>query len=325
MSNELALGIDLGGTKIYAIVTDRENHIVSEAKMSTGVGSDQSELVEDTLHLGEEALSRIGVSLNEVPHIGLAVPSSVDPATGDCFHAPNLGLKNFSLKEIFHSRLKRDIWLGNDGNLGILGEYHYGAGRGFRTLIGYYVGTGLGGGIIIDGKLHCGNSGLAGEFGHAIVREGGRRCGCGHRGCAEAYCSKIAFVKALKKEVYKRGSKTMLPPDKFNRDSRNIKSKQLAKAYAAGDPAVRKVVDKGAFMLGVAAASACAIVAPDCIILGGGVVSSMGTDLYPPFKAGFDQHLFGLDPERVAIRFSTLGDTAVAMGATFLARNKGKV
>lgn len=325
MSNGLALGIDLGGTKLYAIITDEKHNIVSEAKTATDVNAEPETIVEQIIAVGKEALSYINADIDNVENIGVAVPSPVDPVTGDAYHTTNLNINNISMKELFHRQLEREVWFGNDGNLGVVGEYHCGAAKGYKNVIGYYVGTGLGGGVIINGKLHQGNFGLAGEFGHAIIRYGGRRCGCGHRGCAEAYCSKIAFVKALRKKVYERGVKTFLPPDKFNRNSRNIKSKHLAKAYAAGDPAVCEVINKGAFMLGVAAASACALVAPECIILGGGVIEAMGKEMFPSFKAGFDEYLFGLSPSKIAVNFSVLGDAAVALGATVLARKKGDV
>lgn len=325
MMTDFALGVDLGGTKIYAIVTDSRNNVVAEAKCDTDFGSGPEKIAGDIIALGQEALRSISVELQDVPHIGVAVPTSVDPNTGDCHFAPNLGWKNFSMKDTFQKLVGREVYLGNDGNLGILGEYTCGSAQGFNTVIGYYVGTGLGGGAVIDGRVHMGNGGLAGEFGHAIIKQGGRRCGCGHRGCAEAYCSKIAFVKALKKEIFRRGLKTSLPIERFHEKSRNIKSKHLARAYQGGDPAVCSVINHGAYMLGVAAAGVCAILAPDCIILGGGVIDSLGQEMFPAFKASFDDHLFGLDPARVEVRFSTLGDAAVALGATILARRQGKV
>lgn len=321
----LALGIDLGGTKIYAIVTDREHNILSDTKINTPAGATPDEIAATIVELGKTALAPLNVSFADLEGIGVAVPASVDPATGDCLHAPNLGWKNFSLKEMLCKLFGREVHLGNDGNLGVLAEYHCGAAKGFNTTIGYYVGTGLGGGIIINGKLHCGNSGLAGEFGHAVIKQGGRRCSCGKRGCAEAYCSKVAFVKALKKMVFKRGMPTCISPEKFNKESKNIKSRQLAKAYRAGDPPVCSVINKGSYMLGVAAASAAAMIAPDCIILGGGVISALGEEMYPVFKRSFDDNLFGIDPEKIAIRFTQLGDSAVAMGATVLARLNGNV
>lgn len=323
--NEYTLGIDLGGTKIYAAVADRSYRIVADAKMNTPTGATPDELAEAIVALGRKALKDLNLTFDDLDGIGVAIPAPVDPETGDCLQATNLGIRNFSMKEKFRELTGREVYLGNDGSLGVLAEYHCGAARGFKTVIGYYVGTGLGGGIVLNGHLHTGNSGLAGEFGHAIIKYNGRPCGCGHKGCAEAYCSKTAFVKALKKKVFKEGMSTQLPPEKFNEKSKNIKSRHLAKAYRGGDEAVRSVIDKGSVMLGVAAASASAIVAPDCIILGGGVIDALGDEMFPVFKQSFADHLFGLDPAKIELRITDLGDPAVALGANVLARLRGNV
>lgn len=324
MSNSgLCLGIDLGGTKILAIITDQNNKIVAECKSATDISGGIEQIAADVVATGESALKQLQIQASELDGIGIAIPSPVDPVTGDCLMAPNLGLKNFSMKTLFSQAFGVPIYLGNDGNLGILGEHSCGAAKGFCNVIGYYVGTGLGGGMILNNRLYSGNSGLAGEFGHVTVRHGGRRCGCGHKGCAEPYCSKVAFVKGMKKEIFKHGARTTLPLDKFSSQTKNIKSKLLAKAYNSGDPTVCKVVNKGAYMLGVSAASACAVVAPECIILGGGVIEALGVEIFPIFKASFDSHLFGLDPSKIQIRITALGDHAVALGATVLARTKG--
>ena len=323
MNDGLASGIDLGGTKLYAVVTDENHKCLNELKADTTPGAPPEKIAEDILELGRKVLEPFGLTPETVPNFGLAVPSPVDPLTGDCHQATNLGWKNVSLKEIITGKLNREIYLGNDANLGLLGEYHCGAAKGFSTAAGYFIGTGLGGGIIINGKLHHGNSGLAGELGHVIVKYNGRLCGCGHRGCAEAYCSKVGFVRAIKKAVFKHGLTTSIPSDKLNEETRNIKSKHLAKAYRAGDEVVRKAIDKGAYMLGIAAAGLTATIAPDCIVLGGGVISALGDEFMPVFQAAFAENLFGLPPEKVKICQSALGDRAVAVGATLLARAKG--
>ena len=323
MKKGYALGIDLGGTKIYAVVTDPEHKVIARAKLSTDPESSPKETVSDMFEAALEALHEAGLKPEEVDVIGAAVPSPVDPETGECLHATNLGWKNVSLKELLKEKFGKLVVLGNDANLGLLAEHYCGAAKGFRSAAGYFIGTGLGGGIIIDGKLLPGKKGLAGELGHTVIKVGGRRCGCGNRGCLEAYCSKIAFVKALKRAVFKRGESTMLPEDKFNEKSRNIKSKYLARAYENEDPAVRKVIDKGLRMLGVSAASICAAVAPECIVIGGGVAEALGENLLPPFMASFKKHLFGIEPEEVEIRLSVLGDDAVAVGASLLARGIG--
>ena len=325
MAEELSLGIDLGGTKIFAIVTDSSHKLLAEAKTVTDNGADPAKVAEQILKTGEEALANLGLKIKDASHIGIAVPSSVDPATGDCHYAPNLGWRKFSMKSLFKRLFGREVYIGNDGNLGILGEYHCGAAQGFKSAVGYFVGTGLGGGIIINGKLLIGNCGLAGELGHVVIKYGGRHCGCGNRGCIEAYCSKVAFVKEIKKEVFENGRKCSLVSEKFDWSAKNIKSRFLAKAYNEPDTVVRKVVDKGFKMLGASAASICSTVAPDCIILGGGVVETMGHDVLPVFKKSFEKHLFGFDPSKIEVRLASLGDSAVAVGATILAQSKGIV
>lgn len=323
MNDGLALGIDLGGTKLYAIVTDKDHNCLNELKADTDPDATPEKIAGDILELGRKVLAPLDLTPEKVPHFGLAVPSPVDPQTGDCYHATNLNWKEASLKEIICNKTGRTIYPGNDANLGLLAEFHCGAAKGYSTVAGYFIGTGLGGGIIINGKLHYGNSGLAGELGHVIVKYNGRLCGCGHRGCAEAYCSKVGFVKAIKKAVFKRGLGTSIPADKLNEDTWNIKSKHLARAYRAGDEVVRNAIDKGAVMLGVAAAGLTAAIAPECIVLGGGVISALGEEFMPVFRTSFAEHLFGLPPEKIKLCQAELGDRAVALGATLLARQKG--
>ena len=325
MNDSLALGIDLGGSKIYAVVTDENNKILAAAKTPTDSTAAAESIIRTMVDTGAEALAKLNLSIADIPHIGVAFPSPVDPATGDCSFATNLGGRNFSAKKIFRDITGREVYLGNDGDLGTLAEFHSGAGKGADNVIGYFVGTGLGGGLVIERHLLKGNCGLAGELGHMIISKGGRRCGCGRRGCIEAYCSKIAYVKAIRKHLKKSNEQTLIPPDKFNEKTVNIKSKYLARAYADGDSVVRQVIDKGSIMLGIAAASACAVVAPECIVLGGGVVTAMGDVILPVFQKSFEAHLFGIPPSKIRIVLSSYGDDAVAVGATILARAEGKV
>ena len=317
---EYAIGIDLGGSKIYAVVTDHDHKVIASAKYSTEPSGTPETIADDMYFAAKKAADSAGIPLEKISMIGAAVPSPVDPETSECLVATNLGWENTSLQELLRQRFGITPVLGNDANLGLLAEHVCGAAKDVQSVVAYFIGTGLGGAIMIDGKLHLGLKGTAGELGHSIIRAGGRRCGCGRRGCAEAYCSKVAFVKALKKEVFRRGKTTLIPEDKFNENSVNIKSKYLARAYKSGDPIVRKVIDKGLLMLGISAAGACAAVAPQCILLGGGFTESMREELLPPFENSFRSHLFGIDPDLVKIRLSELGDDAVAVGAAILAR-----
>jgi glucokinase len=139
----------------------------------------------------------------------------------------------------------------------------------------------------------------------------------------EAYCSKAGFVKALKKEIIGK-SKDSIISTHINKETTNLKSKVLAKAYRAGDKVVCKTIRKGMKKLGAAAASTVVTVAPECIVLGGGVMEAMGEELLPTFQESFEKHLFGIDASRITVRLSELKDYAVAVGATILAKNKGK-
>ncbi|MBO5761906.1 MAG: ROK family protein [Lentisphaeria bacterium] len=324
-NGELSLGIDLGGSKIYAVVADDKNNILSRAKIPTPDDGDSRKLASSLLETGKAALEELSLTLDNVAHIGIAVPSPVDPESGDCHFATNLAVKKFSMKSLFRELTEKEIFLANDGNCGLLAEVECGSAVNYKNVVGYFIGTGLGGALYLNGKLIVGNCGLAGELGHMIIRKGGRLCGCGHKGCVEAYCSKKAYVKAIHKYMKKYDEATLLPPDKFNSKSTNIKSKYLKKAYQDGDNAVRASVDKGSEMLGIAAAGICAAVAPECIILGGGVVASMGKEIMGVFRKSFEKHLFGIPSEKIHLALSALGDDAVALGAAIYARKKGNV
>jgi glucokinase len=327
MKDNLSLGIDLGGTKIYAIVVDKDYKVLASSKSRTEPGADPARLAEQIKETGENALKEFNASLDDIGSIGIAIPSSIDPDSGDCLHATNLGWKNFSIKHYLEDFFRKDIFLGNDGNCGILGEYYCGAAKGFDSVVGFFIGTGLGGGIIIDGKLCQGNAGLAGELGHMIIKYGGRKCNCGNKGCIEAYASKVGFVKGLKKELFKKRKRAYcsIPDDKLNWKTTNLKSSVLAKAYRESDHLVCGVLDKGMTMLGAAAASVTVTVSPQCLVLGGGVMESLGPELLPVFQKGFEDNIFGIDPARITIRMAELADDAVATGATVLARKRGNV
>lgn len=316
-----SLGIDLGGSKIYAVVKNRDGEVVGRAKTATKRGADPKPVVTAMRETAETALAAAGLKIDDVEHIGAAVPSSIDPDTGDCHFAPNLGWRNFSLRQSFQREFNHPVFLENDVNSGTYAEYAVGAGKGFNSVVGYFIGTGLGGGVILNGELVSGVGGCAGELGHAIVEYGGRTCGCGHKGCVEAYCSKVAFVKEIKRRIKEKGEKSVLAKH-LGPGMDNIKSKWLAEALRAGDETTRKVLRRGMRRLGAAAASVGAVLSPECFILGGGVMESMGEDLLPWFMDGFERHLFALDPNKVSIELSALGDDAVALGAALLAEKR---
>ena len=321
---EWSLGIDLGGTKIYAIVADSKNNIHAAAKISTPENAPAELLAETMLETGKKALESMGLEWKDAAHIGCALPSPVDPETGEAILASNLAEKNFSLKKYFRELAGKEVFLENDANLGLFCESVCGNAKESRNAAAFWVGTGLGGSLLINGKILQGQSGLAGELGHTILQKNGRKCPCGSKGCAEAYCSKKGFLKSIRKYMEKHSCITLLPPEKFNKDTVNIKSKYLLRAYEEGDQAVIHAIDKGAWMLGIAGANICAATAPDTIILGGGVITSLGKYFLPIFLKSFSRHLFTMESSRVKVLLSAYGDNAVALGAAIFAKQGGK-
>lgn len=321
----LSLGIDLGGTKIYAVVADENNRVLAAAKNSTPEKASARELALAMLATGKEALQSMGLDLKDTAHFGAAVPSPIDPVTGEALLAVNLAEKNFSLKSCFRELTGlEEVYLENDANMGLYSEYICGNAKGSQSAVGFWIGTGLGGSILLDGKILRGNGGLAGELGHMIIKKGGRKCSCGHKGCVEAYCSKKAFIKSIRKYMEKYQYTPLLPAEKFNESTTNIKSKYLLRAYEAGDQSVIHAVDKGAWALGIAGANMCAVLSPDTIILGGGVITSLGDHFLPIFRKSFQQHLFAANSSFVKVKSAANGDDSVALGAAIFARNRGE-
>jgi glucokinase len=206
---------------------------------------------------------------------------------------------------------------GMDSLLWALAEAELGAGKGAGTVIGFFMGTGLGGGVVLNGKLLTGSHGLAGEFGHTIIRKNGRQCTCGHKGCLEAYASKVGMSAKFNALINKNGQQSMLS-DYLGNDFTRLKSSVLAKCYKANDKVTRDVLDKAAYSLGIGTASIAAVIDPDRVVYGGGVFEALGKKLMPLVRKGFEDHLFALRPEQIELRISELGDDAVALGATLL-------
>ncbi len=318
------VGIDLGGTKILATVVSPKFKVVARSKCKTkselgidGTGKRMKEAA-------NEALADAGLSWNDIASVGIAVPTPVDPETGDALHSPALGWKNQPLRNKFRKIFRKPIYLENDVNCGTLAEFRCGAAKGYRHVVGFFLGTGLGGGIIIDGRLHTGVRGSAGELGHEIIHFKGRKCGCGKLGCLEAYCSKTAFCRQFHKLIVEEGKKSLLS-DYTDNDFKGIKSGVLLKCYNAKDKITRRVLNRGFYLLGLAAANQASIISPECIVFGGGVMEAFKKLAMSHIRRGFEENLFALSKNDIKLKLSALGDDAVPVGAAILAMEKGEV
>lgn len=319
------LGIDLGGTKILAGVIDlKTGEVLATAKKKTKTKQGASELLMRMGDAAEEALSGAKLKEGAVGSVGVAAAGQVDPARGVVIAAPNLGgLANIPIGETLNERLGLPVRLGNDVQGAALGELHFGAGKGGDRLLCVFIGTGVGGALIVDGELDSGPNATAGEIGHLIVHADGRYCGCGGRGHLEAYASRTAMTRRLLEEL-RRGRPSVLR-DLLREDGIDdaapggtaIRSGLLAKAVTERDGLTLEVLHEAARYLGYGLASAINFFNPGRIVLGGGVVEAVPqlVDLASPIAKREALPVPGLAVEIVG---SKLGDNAGIVGAAIL-------
>ena len=314
-------GVDLGGTKILAAVFDERGRQVSREKKSTK--SDLGEAVvlqrvEECIH---EALAAAALPHTAIAALGIGVPGLVDTNGEIVRVAPNLGWQNVPLARLLSKRLDIPVTVVNDVQAGTLGVGEYGAGRGLKSFVCMFLGTGLGGGIVIDGQLYRGSTGMAGEVGHmAVIPVDGPKCGCGNRGCLEAVVSRSAIVRRIVREI-KDGRKSVVK-QLCDGDLTRIRSRILSTAYRQGDGLVREVIHEVCEYTGIGAAILINALNPQAVILGGGVIEALGDRMLPRITKSAWAHVIAPSRERIRIKDTGLGDDAGILGAALAARRR---
>jgi len=312
-------GIDVGGTKIYAVVMNEEGQILGRAKVKTGAKTDFDIILEKILACYQNACQDSGVNEADIPAIGLAVPSSIDRVQRVIKHAPNLGWINLKFSETLTTAFKKPFFVDNDVNMGVFGEYHLGAGKGYKSVYGMFVGTGIGGGYVFDGQIVRGVNYTGGEIGHTIIKMGGLRCKCGNRGCLETIAAKVGMIRYMKKQIDRRGKVSSI--GKFAPDWRqSVGSSALRKAFQKRDEVVVKALKRSAHAIGIAAANVISTAGVEAIVIGGGVVEELSSFFMPAIKKSMHKHAFAEGANDVALLQSKLGDDAVALGAAWFVR-----
>jgi len=320
-TNDLVVGVDLGGTKILAAVVTADGKILGQAKRKTKPETGTESVIERIVKTVDEALAGAKTSRGEVRAVGIGAPGPIDPDTGTVLMAPNLnGWENVPLAKTLSEQLGMPVFLDNDVNVGTLGEFVYGAGRGAKDVIGVFVGTGIGGGLIIGGQLRSGARHAAGEIGHMIVLAEGPYCGCGNRGCIEALASRTAIVNSLRMAM-QSGRKTTLTEALAGGGVERLSSGVLAQAWKSNDTLTVEVLTRVQYYLGLHLASLVNFLDPELIVLGGGVIEALGEDFLQPIRRVAYQHFTQRrDASQVKIVLSQLGDNAGILGAAVAAR-----
>ena len=286
------LGIDIGGTNlVVGSVAEDGSSLHALASEPTLAEAGEKDVLDRLIALAKRAIeqTRREIPSAEIIGIGVGAPGPLDTKSGIVLLTPNLGWENLPLRRIIHERLGLSAALDNDANCAVLGEWWMGAARGTRTAIGITIGTGIGGGLIIDGKLFHGASDCAGEIGHTTIDTEGRRCKCGNYGCLEAYASGPNIALRAIEEI-QAGAESRLP-QYVGGDLRKITAQTVYQAAHDGDNLALEVVNDTAGFLGTAIANLVNVFNPDVVVICGGVTLA-GDHLFVPLRREVTRRAF---------------------------------
>lgn len=320
---EYLIGVDLGGTKILAGVFTNSMKCLGKVKTSTKALRGPDAVIDRIARCVEDAVDECDLKMEQVRGIGLGAPGAVDSEAGKVIFAPNLpDWHDVPLKKQLEKELKVPVFLENDGNICTLGVHSVELDGKPKHLIGLFIGTGIGAGLILDGKLYSGFNKTAAEVGHMVLEVGGPKCGCGNRGCFEALAGRQAIFRKIQNAV-KDGQKTVLT-ESLGPDLVDMRSGDLRKALRRGDKLVERVVEEAAEYIGIGVANLVNLLSPAVVVLGGGVIDALEDEMMAIIvETAHDYALQGTDKD-LEIVASKLGDNAGIHGGAVLARRETK-
>jgi glucokinase len=309
-------GIDLGGTKIQAVVVDDDHQVLGEARGPTPTSGGPPDVADAMAETMREAATAAGVEVKALGGIGVGSPGQINGRAGTVSSASNLPDwdGSFALAPELKQRLDgRPVKLENDVQVATDAEFALGAGRDYQSIVGVFWGTGVGGGLVLRGKPWLGRGG-AGEIGHMVVKDGGAKCPCGRRGCMEAYAGRKALEERARHRV-KQGHKTDLFEIMKERGRDRLTSGIWSRALEHGDHMAHKLIDEAVEAIGTATASACNLLDPEAVIIGGGLGVRLGEPYRDRIATAMAPHLFVAD---LPVHVAALGDLGGAIGASLL-------
>lgn len=305
----LYIGIDVGGTTIKGAIIDKDGKIFGEDSVVTGKGKEIADGIEV---LCNRLIVNSGIAIEQVKGIGIGCAGVIDAEHGVVVLANNLMLKEFPLAKLVEEKMHLPVKMTNDANAAALGEAKFGAGKNYKDSVLVTLGTGVGGGIVIDGKLFEGYKSAGAELGHMVIEHGGNKCTCGRRGCFEAYSSATALIKRTRWAMEEDTSSVM-----WQHTTLDTVSGKTAFDHEKNDIAAHEVVDWYIKYLACGLVNIANIFRPQIIMLGGGV-SKQGKNLTEPLQSIMDRELFASHYAPVKVACATLGSSAGALGAAAL-------
>lgn len=307
------IGFDLGGTKMYAAVLDSTFRIIGRKRKKTeghaGAEAGLGRIIQ-TIH---KTIDEAEFHPDRINGIGVGCPGPLDLDNGIVLEAPNLGWRNVNVKAALEQEFGCPVAIANDVDAGVFGEYLFGAGRNARCVVGVFPGTGIGGGCVYEGRILRGKTRSCMEIGHIQVVPNGPLCGCGQHGCLEAVASRLAVAALAARAAYRGQAPKLL--ELAGTDLQNIRSAALAESIAAGDSVVEQIVREAAEYIGEAVAALIHLLAPDVVVLGGGMAEAMPELFVGVIGETARQRVMPGFRSLFEVRTAELGDDAAVMGA----------
>lgn len=316
------VGVDLGGTKILSGVFHSSLECAGTAKVSTKPQRGPDAVIERIARCVRDAIDEADLDPKQIRGIGVGAPGAVDGDTGDVIFAPNLDWHDVALKKRLEKEIGIPVFVGNDCTVAMQGIYVAELKSKPQNVIGIFIGTGIGGGLILNGKPYHGARHTAGEIGHMVLDVNGPKCGCGNKGCFEALASRTAIFQRIKSGI-KNGQKTVLT-EMLGDNLQDLRSGDLRKAIRRGDKFVDSVIEEAAEYTGIAVGNLLNIFNPEMVVLGGGVIEALADEMMSIIIETARDYAMTGTAKDVEIVSSALGDNAAITGAAVLARQETK-
>ena len=304
--------LDIGGTKVLGAIFDSKREIVYRIKKKTKADGDDAQNIENTIiSLVEELVEGFNISLEDVAAIAAGAPGVINIEKGVVLFSPNLPWRNYEIKKAIEEKFHVPFFIGNDVNVGVYGEWKYGAAKDLRQVVGLFVGTGMGAGLILDGKLFTGYQDKGAECGHMILDPEGPKCNCGQRGCLEAFSSKQGISDYIRTQA-QRGRATSMA----KAVAKGVfKSKALKAAYEEGDEVTIEAIDRACHYLAIGIGNLINTFSPEMVVLGGGVMEAMNEVFMEKILKEVDRYCMPSIRDTVAIKAAALGDDSILYGS----------
>lgn len=316
MASKYVVSVDMGGTKILASVLNSREGIIARDKKATNVEAGRSAYITDLVEIITKVVEEAAIKSRQVAAVCIGVPGSVNPYSGNIGTAPNLGLKNFNIKKALQRKIKYPILIENDVNLAALGIKNFGVGKKGKNILVISIGTGIGGGIIINNQIYRGSNYVAGEIGHIPVEKNGPLCGCGKKGCFEAVASRTAVVNYILEDI-KKGNRSILK--EIVKSGKKIKSGTLRTAVEKNDKVVIKRISDSCETIGKVLAGLTNLMNFDMIVLAGGMIEALDKFMLPLIIKSFNEYVMQDSARGIKIAASKLADDAAIYGGISLA------